>query len=478
MKIKYLWISFLVLSVCPQPTITTAEEESIVSSRVTNQMIADFQAPLQMKNTITFSYHSVFPSLTIIDSFDTSHRVNQICVNQKTLQEKFISKDSQGNAIESYISISNTVETRKLLDTSGEGILFDSYYASPFSLFKNLTHSQFLSYFTVTTQNGTYVWKATDYGYSVLSNALLSFYADYDGMIWDRSLVRSIENLFFTTDLEGNLSTLSYDKIKKDCFGGIQEHHDIAMTRIEKTPDLLPVVGSLSDEVKSIYESKMAQFQALLNEGNFAQEITIKQSRNTLIQYRNYYSLNDDETRQLPPMALSSLLLQDASYGNTYVGLLDVGDETTSYQRYGISPAADYYAAINDTTYSSINEVIPQYQAISSDFLTYNERTDTYVMRLSDALYADNDFSNQLLKTLFGVLDPCANFIGMYFYQNGTYYFQSLTMHFDELGYLSGTLTYLYAGVTLTSTFSFSEIGAINLAEKEDVQDVIDYLFS
>lgn len=476
MKKGYALISFLALSICPQSAVVFADENQVPSS-VVEQMIENFDKPIEMRNTISFAYESAFPSLTIIDSFDQTHRVNKILVNQMTLQETYLEKDTSGNAVESYLSISNTVEKRTLMKSEEESVRFDDYYRSPFSILKRLSYQQFLSYFTVTSEGNFYVWKANDYGYGVLSNPLLQFYADYDGMIWDSSVARSILNLTFMTDQNGKLSSLSYDKIKKDHFGGIKEHHEIAVSFIDKTPELLPVVGTLSNDLKTAYETKMGYFQELINAGNFAQTITLKQSSTTLLEYKNYYSLNVDAEGNKPSAALSSLLLQDASYGNTYIGLLNVSeDDTPAFQTFGISPMADYYASIQDTVYST-SEALPNYGAISSDFLTYNQKTDTYVMDLSNALYVDQAFSVRLLTSLYGVLDPCLNNLGMYFYQNGSYYLQSLVMHFDDEGYLSGTLFYHYSGILLSSSFSFSEIGTVDLAKVDALKDVVNYLF-
>ncbi len=476
MKKGYIFISFLALSICPQSSVAFADE-AVISSHVVNQMIENFDKPMEMRNTISFAYESAFPSLTIVDSFDQTHRVNRILVNQMTLQERYLEKDASGNAVESYLSISNTVEKRTLMKSEEESVRFDDYYRSPFSILKKLSYQQMLSYFTITLQDNFYVWKANDYGYGALSNPLLQFYADYDGMVWDSSVTRSILNLTFMTDQNGRMSSLSYDKVKKDCFGGIKEHHEISVSFIEKTPELLPVVGTLSEDVKTAYETKMEHFQNLINTGNFVQTITLKQGTTTLLTYDNYYSLNVDTESNKPSAALSSLLLQDASYGNTYVGLLNVSEnDTPLFQTFGISPMADYYASIQDTTYSTL-EALPNYGAISSDFLTYNSKTDMYVMNLSNALYVDQAFSVRLLTSLYGVLDPCLNNLGMYFYQNGSYYLQSLVMHFDEAGYLSGTLFYNYSGVVLSSSFSFSEMGTVDLEKVEELKDVVEYLF-
>lgn len=469
-KIILFTLSTLLLTNTPQVNNASFDDVNLTND-ITNNLINKLNSTVELNATIQFHYDSYLNGINIVDQFDANNRVNIIKINDYILQESYIKKGNNGEALESYLSISNTVEERNIT-SNGENISFNSMFASPFLLFSKLNNEKINSYFTINENDSSYELVANSLGYGVFSNQLLNFYYDYDPFVWDESVTRSIKDLKLNIDKEGNPINLSFNKIKKDIFGGIKETYTIEINSLSDIKKLTPQPSKLSTERASIFNNKLNNFQNLLNQGNFTQKITIALEGNSSgYTYSNFYALNNDEEREFPPAMLCNLPLYDASYGETYIGIFET---STGYSTAGISVDKDYSSIISETNSTNINDVIPNVNKISCDYFTYNALKDTYTFDFTNFIYADSYFSGTLLLSLFGIADPATNILGLYI-NNYSYSFNTLTFKFDINGYLSGTLNYNYNNMVLESKFSFANIGTTNLLNEQSVQKPVSY---
>lgn len=471
-----LLIPALVFSINPIANTTFANSDIELNEDVTTALKTSLSSALELTNNITFHYESYLPSLTIIDEVSTSNRTNIIYVENEKLQESYLSKDKNGYAIESYLSVSNTVETRELVDDSDNNVVFSTTFGSPFEKLTKLTNAQINSYFTIYQNNGNFELSANELAYGTLSTSLLNFYTDYDEHLWDTTVTRSISNLRLTINSNGLPLNLTYDKVKKDIFGGIKETNSINIKNIDSVRTLTPVNTSLTNEQKNIFDTNMSNFQTKLNNGNFTQHISLGPKGATdTINYSNYYELNNDSNSSTSEAMICSMGVEEATYGETYVGIFKVGD---TFSTCGISPDSEYSSIISDTKTNDISKVVPRLNDISSSYFVYNEETNLYTFDFKDFIYADTYFCGTILISLFGIVDPCVHNLGLYIYDGYSYYFDSLTIGFDDNGYPYGTLSYHYYNINIHSQFSFSDIGTTILSEKNDIKKVIDYLLS
>lgn len=471
-KLILLIIPTILLNLSPHIKETSNNGDVNLNNSITNNLIAKLNGSIELNANITFHYNSYYQNFNIIDQIDASNRVNIININNMTIQESYIKKGNNGEAIESYLSISNTIEERDIVDSNSQKVAFSSMFASPFASFTKLSNEKINSYFDITETDTSFLLKANSLGYGIFSSQLLKFYYDYDSFIWDGSVTRSIKNLILSIDKEGNPLNLTFEKIKKDIFGGIKETYDINICSLSKIKELSPEKPLLSDEQLILFKNKLNDFQNLLDKGNFTQNIAITQKGSTQgYYYSNYYALDVDSERGFPPAMLCNLPLYDASYGETYLGLFETD---SGYSTVGISPDKDFSSIIEETESSDIKAVIPNINKISCDFFKYDESNGTYIFDLTNFLYADSYFSGNLLLALFGIADPAVNQLGLYI-NNYSYSFNSLTLKFDDAGGLSGTLNYNYSGYIIESKFSFTNIGTTNLLDEESISKPVSY---
>lgn len=471
-----LLIPALALIISPISTLVSANDDLTLSDEVISNFKNKLSSALELRNNITYHYDSPYSTVVVIDQVDDSNRSRSLFINKTLIQEQYLKENKSGKATESYLSISNTVETRDILDEENNNIVFDDEFASPFISLTSLTNSKINSYFEVNREGTNYILKATSLAYGTLSNPILNFYVDYDGLIWDSSVTRSIENLRLTIDENGSPLSLSFDKIKKDIFGGIRETNNVTLTSIDKVSDLAPKSSLLSSDEKNAFQTKMSNFQNLLNQGNFTQNINIApRGSDQAIAYSNYYELNSNKESSTSEAMICSLGVEEATYGETFVGIFKVNN---TFQTVGISPDEDYSSIITDTKTNDISQVVPRLNDISADFFTYNKESDIYTFDFNNFVYGDTYFCGTILISLFGIVDPVVHNLGLYIYDESSYYFDSLSIGFDENGYAYGVLTYHYYNITLNSVFNFTDVGSTILSEKEDISKVITYILS
>ncbi len=480
---KILLLSSLLLVTLPQAKISYASNDIELSSSITNNLTAQLKGALDLEADIDFKYSTQLTSLKIHDQIDSSNRTNIIYYKDKVIQESYLIKNSKGYAEEKYLTISNTTETREIVDSSNNAVKFNVEYGSPFTTLSTLSNEKINSYFSISLNENNYILKAKDYAYGILANPLLTFYYDYDGLIWDDSYTRSIENLVLTLDSNGYLINVNFDKIKKDIFGGIKENYDITVSSIDgSVKTLTPIESSLTESQKNNYQNKITDFQNRINNGNFTQNISLSAESVELdgYSYSSYYALNEDDDNLMQGM-ICSLPLYDQSHGETYLGMFKVASSETdgnTYSSVGISPDDDFSGTITEYGTTEIKKVIPNIADISIDLFTYNETKDTYIFDFDEFLYDDVHFCSTLLISLFGVVDPLVHNLGLYTYDGSSYYFDTLEIGFDTNNNLYGVLSYSYYGYDFTSTFSFSNVGETNLIGNENISKIVDYLLS
>lgn len=478
--IIFLLLPIMTLLNVENISVSHAIEDNALNEQITTNFTKELKGNVILSANITFNYQSALKNLQIEDEVDSTHRTNRLIYENSVIQETHIAKkltgdaSEIGNAVENYLSISNTIESRDIVDSSNAGIKFDSYYSSPFTKLSKLTNAQINSYFDISKNGDDFILTANELGYGILSEPLLKFYFDYDSFIWDSSYVRSIEDLVLKLDSEGNLQHIGFTKIKKDIFGGISEAYDIDVrTSTVSEFELKPLKSLMSADQEEIFANKLTAIQELLNQGNFTQNITIRPyGSSSAISYNNYYALNDT----LLPGMISSFPLEDNSYGETYIGMFKNSDTEKTYNSYGISPDSDYYGSISDLETGEMKKVVPTLSKISADFFTYNEHLNEYSFDFSDFIFDDTHFCSTLLISIFGVVDPSVHNLGLYTYDGSSYYFTNLKFRFNDDNTLSGDLYYNYYGTSYVCTFEFSDFGSTTFQDKADISKVVDYI--
>lgn len=475
MNKNLLLLSTLLLPLCAQNKPLSAPEKASLNDTIIDQFKAQLSTNLQLSTDVTFHYDSYIPKLSIVDQISNDYRTNYLVYERQIIQELYVKKDQiTGNACEQYLTISNTVESRTIEDASGNPIIFDNGYASPFTRLTKIKNESFTKYFTISKIDTGYQLTATEYAYGILSQPLLSFYFDYDILVWDGNYSRSVSNLLLNIDNNGLLTSFSFDKIKKDIYGGIKETYIAKVKTLNNISCLTPLNSSLTQEQQDLFDTKMASFQELLNKGNFSQCISIapnnNKNDNNKYEYHNYYAFNSESF--IPAMICSAELI-DQSYGKTFISVLDDGD---SYASFGISPDADYHGSINDFETYDLTAIIPQVNKISSSLFSYNESNNQYTLNFDKFMYDDTHFCSSLLIALFGNVDPSVHNLGLYSYDGYSYYFRSLTLGFDDNNYLFGSLIFNYYGTLYKCEFDFSNVGTTNLLTLDDISEVVNYI--
>lgn len=474
-KLNLILLIPCLLGVSSTLVTSASTPEPALPNSVIENLKDCFNEKFKVTTSLIFEYETGLPSLIITDQFDSKNRINVISYKNEVLQEVYISSDENDNVVEQFLTVSNTVENRYVTDSNGNFIKFSSNYSSPFTCFTSLNKTKLDSYFDVEMREDSYILRAKKVGYGVISNLLLNFYADFDSYVWDNTVSEYIENYQLEIDKDGTPLSYSFDKIKKDIYGGIKERYKANLTIIDEVDTLKPHKSNLDSEKASDFNEKMSSFQELLNKGNFTQTITFDSEAFVApFSYSNYFALNG--TSNMPGSMICSYPLEETTKGETYVCIINEGSTSSpSFAAYGLSPSSNYYASLTSENYTSIEEIVPRLGDISSDFFTYSQ--NLYKFNFKTFKSADSYFCGTFLTSLFGISDPFVQYVGFYL-DDYSYNFNSLTIGFDEFGYPYGTLSYNYYSYVITSSFSFSNVGTTDLTECEDIKVPLDYIRS
>ena len=436
-----------------------------ISSAITSASSLFLKSNFQL--TTQFKVDNVL-DITIVDQIGQENRVSRLYYNNYLISEHSVVKNPTGSTSSEYISISNEVKTRELLGESGEAIIYDLTYGNPLKNFANLSNSKINSYFDITVEEGNYFLKANDYAYGSLSQNIINFFNDLSSLVWDSSTKQEeIEDLVIVLNEYGEPTNMSFAKVTKDRFGAIRKTFDCVIEPISELETLKPVERKLTDAQYEDLSNKLSSFQEMIKKGNFTQNFSVYNGNES---YSNFYALNEDTTSLLGPTMISNMPLIEASYGQTYVGLISTSE---GFQQYAVSPDANMSGEMSDTKYPSIDMVIPDFTAISPDFFSYSN--GKYVFDIESFLHADVYFCADILTSLMSFVDPGVSIAKVYI-DNYGYTFDSLTFSFDENAILSGTLSYYIGTYLLETTFTFSNIGTTVLENEESIAPAVDFL--
>lgn len=469
-KLKLLLITPLLLGgVSGQANVNYAASSNDVeiSSAVTSNMALFLKGQYQI--TTNFNVDGELP-VTTVDQIGPENRTSRLYYQGYCISEQSIQKSATGGTAGEYITIQNEVKTRDFLTEDGEPILYDINYGNPLKNLTNLSNSQINSYFDVTKEDSNYILSANDLAYGVLTKNMINFFEDLTSYIYDLDTkTEEIKDLVITLNEYGEPTDMTFTKVTKDRFGAITNDFVCSIEGISSLDTLAPVKAKLSEAEALEFESKLSSFQELINKGNFTQTLSIYNGQHS---YSNYYQLNEDTDSIFGRIMFSDMPLIDQNYGATFVGLVETG---TGLQQYAVSPEANFSGTMSDTIYTDVNELIPQFTDISSDFF-YKSGND-YIFNMEAFLHADVYFCADLLTAVMSFVDPGTSIAGVYI-DSYTYTFSELTLSFDSDNVLSGSLSYYIDTYALTTEFTFSNIGTTDITEVESLDPVVQYLLN
>lgn len=443
----------------------SGETDIEISSAITSNTSLFLKS--NYKITTDFKVDNVL-DVTVVDEIGTDNRTSRLYYSNSLISEYSVIKNPTGGSSVEYINIANEVKARELLGSQGEAILFDLTYGNPLKNFANLNNSKINSYFDITSEEGKYILKATSLAYGSLTKNIINFFDDLSALVWDTSTKQEeIEDLEIVLNEYGEPTNMSFAKITKDRFGAIRKTFDCTIEPISSLNTLKPVEASLSEDESAEFAAKLNNFQEMISKGNFTQTFSVFNGEQT---YNNFYALNEDTTSILGPMMMSDMPLIEQNYGETFVGLVSTPE---GFQQYAVSPDANMSGQMSDTKYSSIDMVIPDFTAISTDF--FHLENGKYVFDISSFLHADTTFSADILTVLMSFVDPGVSIAGLYL-NNYDYTFNKLTYSFNSDGILTGTLQYFIETYLLETTFTFKNIGTTDLESEPSIASAIDYL--
>jgi len=362
-----------------------------------------------------------------------------------TGNEYYYTKDSDGYTVEQYLTLDNKVSTREVTDSASSKVLYDGNKNSPFAKLSG-KKSSLSTYFDIEAINDGYVYTLTDAGKVLLTTSFNNFFPSISSTYLynfdSHTHETSMGSMFIVTDSTGKPTKMNYSRIESDFYGAVKDDYVSVFSTLDSSPYLTSVTSSLTDEQATSFDEKLQSIKTSIAFGNFTQHITVNSHTydtdgTTIIDYvydyYNYYDLSSSYGSG-SLMELSSLLLQDSSYGDTYIGL--AYDET--YQGYyylAISPDSSYYAALESSTYySDLSDLIPSV-AISSDFFTYSSdgEKSVYTFDLKNKIFNDYEFSLSILEAFLSDTDPATRY-GLLLGNSSTYEFDfsNLVITYDD----------------------------------------------
>ena len=447
-----------------------AAEDIELSSAITSNTNFFFKNTYQIDSTVQIDGLD-FP-IQYIDQIGANNRVNRMYVQGYLYDEFSVVKSGAGHALQEYISTENEVKTRTLTHENGEPVNYDIYYGNPFKSFANLSNSQINSYFNISEKDSNYVLTANDLAYGALTKSLVNFYPEMNAYIWDYLTYNvSIEDLEITILNDGTPSSMSFTRVKKDRFGAIQEPIVAKFESLSKIQTVQALEPKMSENDALEFETKITNFQEKLSAGNFTQHISIEMDEQLIVEYGNYYAYTGNQNSYLPSMAISDCPLYDPNYGYTFVTLTLTSE---GYIPYAVSPESSYEGKMNDTVYTSIDEIIPHFDYISSDF--FEKVESYYVFDLLAFLYSDVQFASSILTDVLSIFDPGYTILGLYL-DNYTYTLDCLYLGFDSNGNLFGELTYFLGSTFCSAFFTFEEIGTTVLEDIPSIASALDFFY-
>lgn len=455
-----------------------AQEKDATLTDEQAQLIQDFAGgKYKIESTITTNY--VTGTYNEIDELSSEARVSTFSQNGKILDQAYYF-DNNGKAYEQYLTVSNEVAEKVLYGSDGNTELsYSAFSGTPFHFLTKdaFTGSSSIVYYTrylnelfdAKSVGEKTILYLTEYGEGKLTSSLTTFFTSKDPFNWDStSLKETIADFALTLGSDGNPEALSFTRVKQDKFGATTESYDCTLTILDEISSLTPIEGTMDEADATVLRNALDTFQTSLNDGNFTQTTSVA---NGSYYYHSYYDLNPSLGSKTRLMISDFDDLYDTTYGHTYMGV-QYNSSEGEYQIIGISPSVEYSAQANDTTFTTITEVVPQIGDLSTDFFTVqeNDGVKSYVFELKDKVYNDYYFSSSVLDCVFGPADYLAAFGGLYVgTDNSNYDFDTLTLTINEDGTVSSTLVFENSYGTYNAEVSYSDIGTTNLLEAGDL---------
>ena len=382
-------------------------------------------------------------------------------------------RGEDGNAYVRSLSTSNTTYDTAVTDSDGNAVAFKTAYPTFFDGLLTVSPAAFGTYFDAVRSGEGYTVTPTSLGLARLSAGLDSFLLDIVPYAFDaKSHSVSYLDLAFEVDSEGVPTSLSFDRLDLDRFGGLRGHYEVDLAALEAVSDYDGATPTLSPEDESLLQGAFDQLETAMAGGNFTENISIvleAQGQSIpLVSYANYYDLTGIG------LMLSSMSYQESSNGLTYTGMWS-GEEGSYFIPVAISPETDTFATTigsdESQIFHSIGEAVPTIGNLSTDF--FEREGETFAYDIEGELYADYAFQMELLCDLFGTGDYYSRRDSYSLYQvdttNYELNFHRLEASIDGEGYPAFTMTFdSWLGYELTAYVSFSSFGTTDLASVED----------
>ncbi len=417
----------LLLAACSSPSLPQVEKTLKASdpSTILEGMATLLSHPLQMDATLTTVDGS---TLQIQDQISSDVRTTTVFSGSAVESQRTFLRDSQGDADELYLNMQNEIETIALDegDQDQTPIDYDETYGSPFQM---IDADNIGTFFTVESAQEGYQILPTPKGKSVLATSLDSFYPFQENEVWDSVSVRSYaENIRFAADGNGTLTSLSFDHVKEDDYGGMAEHYEVEVSAIDSVTRLSPVTSTLTAEQETALANVFTTLGSQLATGNFTQSVTMTQAATS---YQNYYDLPyTGNVEDGLGLMLSSAALSDGSnsvytgLGYGYRGAEETGDLEFGYWAIGVTPATEQFGMVSNEFSTSIEAAVPTLGSFSTDFFSTTDGV-TYEFRPSSLPFYNREFAIEIMTGLLGVGDYLSH-------TSSQYYLDDLTaMSFD-----------------------------------------------
>ena len=455
----------------------TSVNEFASAYSITNEqkqnIINNLNSSLRIESNVT---SSILGNYIVINEVDNNNFYIEYYTNNQLSAKQSIVKDGEGNALEQYLTLTNEVATREILDANSEPVKFSSNFPSLFNSIDAVNTGNFDTYFDVLVSNSDQIrLTLTDVGYGLFFKNFTNFFKDVDGFVWDAS---SLEYLIedFTIDFTtlGEPTNMSLTKTKKDKFGGYKQNISSSIEHLSEVSGLKPYVSSLYETSKNKLNSIIETAMNSISSGNFTHRIEIK---GTMYEYNNYYSFTGDTT-DLPHMMISDLIMDDASSGETFITVIEENDGTL--KPYGFSPRAETYGTLTDITFANYQELIPDLRKLSVDFFDVQLESDVmgyfYKFDISKFTQFDYYFANDLLRVLFGGFDPVVIYGGFFVnYAIYDYTFNYLTIESTTNGF-AYTLNFTNEYGDFNAVCSFKNINTTDITNVDRIKSGVEYI--
>jgi len=503
MKSKFILISLLFpLVSCSNSSyfsISKGNSELLSDSELGSSIKSFFSSYYELDTLCSINYNNAGNTYEIeakiVDKVSSSIRYNNydltISLDDESEDlasgEFYYTSDSEGYVVESYINISNEIDSRTVTDTSGNYVKFLGNYNSPFYYLTSKNSKEIISFFDVDSSEDGYKLSLNNKGYDLLKDSFNNFFnkftykyvANFDS----KTYKSTIKNIVLNLNSSGIPISFSFNRVESDFYGAIVESFNGDISSLDSAPKLNTFTSKLTSEEESYFNNKISSLKSKLSECNFTQYVTV-----------NDYFPNDEYTALVKKeytyhnfydgsykIMLSDYEANDANYGSTYIACYYYASSIASSEEYsliGISPSQDFYGQLSSSypTFSSMSEFVPSL-SISSDFFSCKEENSNkiYTFDISNFAYDDYYFSLNLIEAILGECDPSV-IIGVFVADSSyNFSFDNLVYTFDSNDNLTITLNYNdYYGEKASFSTYYSDFASTSVSEIRSSNSAID----